>query len=202
MIRKQANRVYIIRGTLVFIALLYLCLFSTTGWAHRVNVFAWVEGGKIHTQSKFSGGKLVKNGKIQVYDSQKNNLLSGKVDNNGEFSFPIPQQTDLLVIIEAGGHKGDRIIKASELKETNISDQNTTQGSHKTIHLVEDSATKNQVGLEPKFEALLDRKLKPIHAKLAALRHRGTTITDILGGIGYIIGLVGLLTFLKYRKEQ
>jgi len=34
--------------------------------AHRVNIFAWVEGDQIYTESKFSGGKPVQNGQIRV----------------------------------------------------------------------------------------------------------------------------------------
>lgn len=40
-----------------------LCLFIlavplSKAYAHRVTVFAWVEGNRIHTESKFSGGKF------------------------------------------------------------------------------------------------------------------------------------------------
>ena len=30
----------------------------------------------------------------------------------------------------------------------------------------------------------------------------GTTMRDIIGGIGYIIGLVGLAAYLRYRKRD
>ena len=46
-----------------------LCLFVLpvavqSASAHRVNVFAWVDGDTIHVESKFSGGKKVKTGKV------------------------------------------------------------------------------------------------------------------------------------------
>ena len=48
-----------------------LCLFVLpvavqSASAHRVNVFAWVDGDTIHVESKFSGGKKVKTGKVVV----------------------------------------------------------------------------------------------------------------------------------------
>ena len=37
--------------------------------AHNVSLFAWVEDGKVFTQSKFSGGRLAKNARIEVYSA-------------------------------------------------------------------------------------------------------------------------------------
>ncbi|MGB6010744.1 MAG: hypothetical protein WBI57_05700, partial [Desulfobacterales bacterium] len=48
--------------------MLWLLFFPALVSAHNVTVFAWVDGGTIHTQSKFSGGKRVKNAPILVYD--------------------------------------------------------------------------------------------------------------------------------------
>ncbi len=55
--------------------------------AHKVMIFAWVQGDKIFTESKFSGGKLVKGGDVIVYDLEGNQLLEGQTDDKGEFSF-------------------------------------------------------------------------------------------------------------------
>ncbi len=79
-----------------------------TSYAHRVNVFAWEEDGKIHTQSKFSGGKKVSGGVIEVYDMNGKKLLSGKTDANGSFVFKSPDRTspEMEIILIAGmGHK-------------------------------------------------------------------------------------------------
>ena len=74
--------------------------------AHRVNVFAWVEGDMIHVEGKFSGGKKVKAGKISVMDPQGVELLSGRTDDQGKFSFKIPKRTDLRIVLIAGqGHQ-------------------------------------------------------------------------------------------------
>ncbi|MGD9362169.1 MAG: hypothetical protein PVH85_25095, partial [Desulfobacterales bacterium] len=72
-----------------------LCLFVLTvaaqsASAHRVNVFAWVDGDTIHVESKFSGGKKVKTGKVVVMDPRSVELLSGFTNDQGEFSFKVP----------------------------------------------------------------------------------------------------------------
>jgi nickel transport protein len=56
--------------------------------------------------------------------------------------------------------------------------------------------------LQLAIEAALDKKLKPIMKMLAESRQSGPSIRDVLGGIGYILGLVGLATFVQYRRKK
>jgi nickel transport protein len=62
--------------------------------AHRADVFAWVEGDTVHVESKFSGGKKMKAGKISVVDPKGNELVKGVTNEQGEFSFKIPKKTE------------------------------------------------------------------------------------------------------------
>ncbi len=85
--------------------------------AHRVVVFARVEGDTVYVESKFSGGKRVKAGKIIVTDPQGNELLSGTTDENGEFSFKVPKKSELRIVLMAGtGHRGEWTIAAGEIE--------------------------------------------------------------------------------------
>jgi len=84
--------------------------------AHRVNLFAWVEGDTVHVESKFSGGKKVKAGKIIVTDPQGNELVKGTTNEKGEFAFKIPKKTDLKIVLLAGtGHRAEWIIPVGEI---------------------------------------------------------------------------------------
>ena len=47
----------------------------------------------------------------------------------------------------------------------------------------------------------LDAKLQPLIKEMATCRDEGSTISDILGGIGYILGLVGMGAYIRYRKD-
>ncbi len=86
--------------------------------AHRAIIFAWVEGEKIFTESKFSGGRPVKQGDIIVYDLEGNQLLKGKTDDQGEFSFVIPKKTAMKIVLQAGmGHRGEWVIPLKEIQD-------------------------------------------------------------------------------------
>ena len=83
-----------------------------------MNVYAWVDGDTIYVESKFSGGKKVKSGKIVVIDPQGVELLSGLTNDEGEFSFKVPKRTDLKSVLIVGqGHQGEWTLRADEMKE-------------------------------------------------------------------------------------
>ena len=98
----------------VFVSL----LLSGNALAHRVNLFAYVDGGKIYTESYFPDGKPVTGGKVLVYDSREKLLVQGVTDKEGFFNFPIPAVDDLKIIIDATmGHRKSFELKKSEVEE-------------------------------------------------------------------------------------
>ena len=85
-------------------------------WAHKVNVFAYVEGGKVFTESYFPDGRKVEGGTIEVRDAGGAKLLEGKTDSQGLFSFPLPKKEDLTITLDATmGHKNSFVLKKSEM---------------------------------------------------------------------------------------
>lgn len=201
----------------VFIFLWCISLMVGSASAHRVNVFAWVDGDTVHVESKFAGGKKVKAGKIVVMDSQGNELLSGITDDQGEFSFTIPMRTDLKVVLIAGqGHRAEWTIPASEIEGLPLGTETTgttetAKQSQKQNIVSEPFAEVKPVlstpvlrlqDVEAVIETVLDRKLKPITKMLADVHHEGPTVRDIFGGIGYILGLVGIATYVHSRKKK
>ena len=202
----------------VFLIAVCTLLLAGNAHAHRVSVFAWVQGDTVHVESKFSGGKKVNGGKIVVTDSSGVELLSGKTDNSGEFSFKIPRRTDLKIILEAGmGHRAEWTVPADDM-ESMAAEEQTPPG--KTIAKKElettDTAQHEQhvsipdqvpagadlAEIEAVVEKALDKKLKPVMKMLTESAENGPTIRDIIGGIGYIIGLIGMAAYLRYRKRE
>ena len=179
--------------------------------AHKVTVFAWAEGDRIFTESKFSGGKMVKAGKVEVFDSGGNLLLEGLTDDKGAFDFKAPAITDLKIVLTAGmGHQNSWLISAAELGEGEIA----TVATHETPSepaVVDIQREKIPPVAVPgvtarEIEAIvarqLEEKIRPLMRMVAASQEKGPTMSEIVGGIGYIIGLVGLGAYVRYRKER
>ncbi len=93
-------------------------LMAVPAHAHKVNIFAYVENGKIFTESYFPDGKPVQDGTVQIFDSHQKKVAEGKTDKEGKFSVPVPEKDDLTIVINASmGHKNTFLLKKSELGE-------------------------------------------------------------------------------------
>jgi nickel transport protein len=205
------------RFTLNFtaIGLLMLPLFSATVFAHKVMIFAWVDGDTIHTRSKFSGGKKAVNADIMVYNTDDKLLLQGKTDQKGEFSFRIPARTDLRIVLNASmGHKAEWKISSDEIPGAPAPAQKKSEHSgceppaapdnflykeSDSQHL-STSFTKEEI--RKIIEKTLDRKLDPVIKLLADLYSNEPEIKDIIGGLGYIFGLAGVALYFRNRKNK
>jgi nickel transport protein len=101
-------------------ALVFMVIYLSTHHlsAHKVTLFAWVENGMIVTESYFTGGKMVQNGSISVFDSKETLLVTGQTDSDGMFSFPVPAEDDLTIILDASaGHRASFKLGREELGE-------------------------------------------------------------------------------------
>ena len=193
------------------VTVLYSFVALPAAHAHKVTVFAWVEGGRVFTEGKFSGGKMVKAGKVEVFDDSGNLLLEGRTDDNGTFAFKAPAIADLKIVLTAGmGHQNSWLLSAAELSEGEPTPLATNEARPEPASLETPRETAPPLagpGLTARdVEAIvarqLEQKIKPLARMVAASQEKGPTMRDIVGGIGYIIGLVGLGAYVRYRKES
>jgi nickel transport protein len=190
-------------------AALLLFFNAQIAWAHKIIVFAYKEGDTVFVESKFSGGKKVKNGEVRVLDDSGQILLKGRTDGQGRFSFSHTDRTNLKIIVDAGmGHQNEWILESenqsanpstvpvAEAPPASTSTETPNGKTAETASCCDDA--------EAKLEQTLDRKLKPIMQKLNRLETQRSrpSLNEILGGIGYIIGLVGLAAYLRSRKKE
>jgi nickel transport protein len=101
------------------VVLVFCLLTASSAWGHKVHVFAWVEGGIVHTESYFSNGNKVVNAQIQVFDNYGKLIMSGKTDKKGIFAFKLPACTALRIVLNASeGHMLNSISQLTRSIET------------------------------------------------------------------------------------
>lgn len=187
----------------------FLLITARSVEAHRVTIFAWVESDTVYTESKFSGGKRVNKGKIIVYNLHGKQLLEGETNEQGEFSFKLPEKTALRIVLHAGtGHRAEWTVPLEEIEGINsVAAEAVRPQSSSVTRSEKQMQAMSNLSLRPEdiqlaVEKALDKKLKPVIKMLAESQVSGPTYQDILGGIGYILGLVGVACFVHYRRKK
>ena len=167
------------------IAILLLCALLLTpvdAAAHRVNVFAWLEGDTVHVQAGFSRKNPARQSAVAVLSGSEADvatasvLLSGTTDNNGAFSFPLPPEArehGLTICVNAGqGHQNEWRMKAKEFVPAQTQATNAAPSP----------ATHPQPAPHPEED--------------------GPRLRDIVGGLGWIVGFVGIAMAVRARRRR
>jgi len=230
MLNKMRFQIPDCRGYWVVLtfALMSIFVIPTSARAHKVNIFAWVDGDMIHTQSKIGGGKRVKNSNVIVYNLNGKKLLEGETDDNGEFSFKIPSGSEkgLRIVLTASmGHAAEWTIPADEMeKAAGVSNNLPSSEAADTVQVksmpsigtedrvqtapyssgLQSTGTKdcNYQSIQDMIDHSLDKKLAPVMDMLIKALDPQPTLRDIIGGIGYIVGLVGLSLYFMNRSKS
>lgn len=185
--------------TLLISLLAIILAFSLPVFAHKIILYAYIEGDQIIAEGGFGDGSPAKNAEITVYNQAGDLLASGKTDENGISEITIPQKTDLKLKMNAGmGHQAEYSLAASELPEINNNDKIKAKSESELT--VSNSLSENE--LRQIISQELAKKLQPIKKSLIkAEQNTGPGFTEIIGGIGYIFGLMGVVMYFKSKKE-
>ncbi len=206
----------------VISVLALLLVMASTAYAHRVVLFAWIEGDTVYTQSKFPGGAKVSEGAITVLDDAGRELLTGKTDRQGEFSFPlktVPSVSAIKIVLNAGmGHQGSWELTREEVGRALGVDGGPSSDDKRPEDLTQpqpvrpeaaenrpvdnDLSLKSEAELRKIVEEAVDRKLSPVMEILISIREEmAIGLDDVVAGLGYILGLAGLLAWFYAGKK-
>ncbi len=200
------------KQSLFFLSMLLLCFaLAATAEAHKVNIFAYAEAGTIVGETSFSGGRPAQNAEVSVQNRASGSvLLQTRTDSQGKFSFPIPESAqtgrlDLLIVVLAGeGHRNEWLLKADDYLPD--ADQSEAAGQPSPTvsrpgppHAAEPPVW-TDAHLQQLIETAVEKQIGPVKRLLLETRQPGPGLRDILGGIGYIVGIFGIIALIKAKK--
>ena len=213
-----------LRSIVVFLLGILIVAVPRIANAHKVSVFAWVEGDTVYFQSKISGGRKPKCAPVEVFNARGDLILSGVTNDNGEFSFKVEEKnkTEMKIVLLVGmGHRAEWTIPAGDFESGETKSMQEAAPLRKTPGKTDTSLQSKEPGpntgpalrmessdgltvddVQTMIEKTLDRKLKPVMKMLAESREKDPSLRDILGGIGYILGLVGIAMYFRYRRKE
>ena len=170
--------------------------------AHRVNIFTQVERDSVIGQCYYNDGTPVRKQKVEIFSSSGGKLLELETDSSGYFRFAPPVKADLRIVLYAGmGHQSETTIKASDLPDVKKISMEKPKVSNKAIVAKDEKPRFDEESLRKIVEEVVEEKYNALE-ELIMKQQRSTSLITIIGGIGYIIGIFGLLFFLRYRKRQ
>jgi len=178
-----------------------LALMMCTGnaYAHNVNVFGFIQGDELIVEGYFGGKAKAVHCVVELYNSQNAKIGSGTTDENGIARFNIhdlaPESQYYKIILEAGmGHKSEFVLRMqNDIIPTNK--QSPGIIGEKSLSTTD-------------LNTLLDAKLEPLlnilgnqQRLLLELSKKNVSISEIIGGFGWIFGLLGCWAYFKSRKH-
>ena len=211
-----------------------LCLAAllapTPALAHKVSLFATVEGDSVRAEAYFADGSPCAKAVVTVFDAAGEELASKETDSLGQTAFAKLSNEALKLVVYAGmGHRAEFGLTAEELGSASEGDTAPgTSGSGEPTRTGElggaesapgspsvrehASAGKKEGGLATEaqtefmglLEASLDRRLAPLEASVRRLEraHEKAGVKDAVTGVGFIVGLAGLWALLTSRRKQ
>lgn len=176
-----------------------------TAQAHRISVYAYVEDGQIKGEGYMPGGGKVSNQKVQVLEAGGKVLAETKTNPDGAFSLPLPKAKPplTLVLVAGAGHKATYELKAADLGVA-PAPASAAAGEQQAASAAKPVAQPVAApqDLAPQIKKAVEQAVAPMRAQLAemALRSNEASLKDIVGGLGWIVGLLGLAAYFKARK--
>lgn len=185
------------------LTLSFCLLGSSPTLAHKLNMFAYVEGDQVFVEGYFADGKKAKNSEIAVLQNDGKVLVESKTNEEGQFSFPVKEKTDLKIVLNAGlGHQTDYLLTAAEI--TGETENGAPSGTEEEVAAATvtggttSALPPNQ--LKRIVHQAVAEAMKPLAKEIDELKNH-TSVTQIVGGIGYIFGILGIVAYMQSRKK-
>lgn len=202
-------------------ALIFFLAYASPALAHKVKVFAWTEGAVISGYVYFPGGARAQNVRVVFYGPEDKSLGETVTNKKGEFAFTAPYKCDYRVVADIGdGHQAEYTLPASELPdslaELGSGSKQAAQEEAASAPAMKKppvsgiegegvSAVLSDSRLTELVEKAVMKQVLPLREQIEQYEEK-VRLHDILGGIGYIIGLMGVVLYLKasarLKKEK
>ena len=205
-----------IRWFFLLLAMMIPAVFPASASAHNVNVFAYVEGDEVFAEAYFADGGRCRGAAVEVYDENGVKIEEGTTDEEGRFSFRPQHDSDLLIRVNASmGHQAEYTIPASDLPaeqkpaaspkralpENDAPEQKQPPQSIVAGAAPPEMKSLDAATLEEVIDRAVSRQVAPLRRAIEGERRRRRFL-DVVGGIGYIIGIMGVIAYLRSRRNK
>jgi nickel transport protein len=167
--------------------------------AHGVKLLAVAEGEQIIGQGYFIGGGPAVNSPLSLRDQQDREVAGGQTDAQGKFKLPLPpdlQGEYRLLLLAGQGHQAERVIRLAGAEVSPPAPLLPGEAPARAPAQQADDA----LGQITRQLAELQEQI--INLQLTLEQGQAVTWEKIMAGLGYILGLLGLAAYCRYRPKS
>lgn len=193
------------RRTTICLALLLSAL-AVNASAHRINLFVTVEAGTAKGSVYYSGGDGAQGMPVQILGPAGELLLTVTTDERGEFEFKPEVRCEHTVVCETeDGHRAEYVLSIDELPQTlPPCGSGTTANIENTVPDAAMPAVPATTPAGPEIEAAIEkivaRHTGELRKELARYEAQ-IRFQSVIGGLGFIAGIMGLVFYFKARAR-
>ncbi|MFO1153334.1 MAG: hypothetical protein U1E42_06675 [Rhodospirillales bacterium] len=182
----------------------------TPAHAHKLKVFATADGATIDGRVYFVGGAAAPGARIAIEAPPGTPIASLVADADGAFRYEATRRVDHLFAADTGdGHSARFTIAAQDLPSALPPGPSPVQAADPLTDPIapETHASTDGVSLPPSATALRAMLSEAVASQVRPLRQQMNDyedqlrLRDIVGGIGYIVGLAGVALWMKARQR-
>jgi nickel transport protein len=173
--------------------------------AHRLKVFATVEGATIRGSAYFPGMGVARGVIVKVLAPDGSLIAETAADDQGRFTILALQRMDHRIVVDTGdGHRAEFLVPASDLPGSlPLAPGDTAVAA--PLPVIDAHPVPTPSPTTSELEALVDRVVARhvglLREQLDASADR-VRFRDILGGLGWIAGITGIVCWVAARRRQ
>jgi nickel transport protein len=204
------------RGRLGALLVAALCLAASPALAHKLKVFATAVGARIDGEAYFVGGTPAVGARVIVEAPGQPPVTLG-TDADGRFSFTAQARVDHVIIADSGdGHTARFRIAADTLPESlpaaaagggapmaaggPASAATTMAAGPASADAAAAGPVVDAVALRDIVAEAVASQVRPLREEINAYQDE-VRLRDILGGLGFIVGLAGAVLWARAARR-
>lgn len=161
-----------------------------TGLAHDLRLFTAIEETAIVGRVYFEGGRPASGTVVELLGPNREYMSAMTVNGDGRFRFPLEYRSDYLVQARTPDlHQAESVVDGAELP----AELPTLSAGPRVRERIDES-------LDKEFQREVRSEFRLVREQIDQLEST-IRLRDIMGGIGYIVGILGLILFFRQRKS-
>lgn len=194
------------------IVLTSLILFSHTAQAHRMDLYVYVDGAVIHGETAYAPSGAPDSGQVRIFTPDGATLAELELEAGGTFRYQTPVRADLRIEVDTpDAHRATYTLSEDELPAglpawdpdalPELEDESVSPEAMTPPRPDTPEVTLDQGAIAAAVDQAVSRQTSVLRNEIARIEQQ-LRFRDILGGLGYIAGVVGLLAYLKFKPSR